>query len=254
MLIAGLGDVHGRWREAFALVEAACAQAGVAPAELAAVFQVGDAEPQRTQQETDQVPVPAKYRKLGDCGELVRGELAVPAPVWFIAGNHEPFEALDRQGPGPWAPGLTYLGRSGRVTIGGLDVAFLSGVYGESTFRASAATGQRPSRGRPGGHYTAAELATVRAALADGGRPDLLITHAWPAGLGPAGDQRVRDLIDAYQPVLTLHGHHHVPHAATLGATTTACLAIVGYRYGNPLAAVGLWDIDPTAKTVQRLL
>ncbi|MCL2483405.1 MAG: hypothetical protein FWF43_08365 [Propionibacteriaceae bacterium] len=66
MLIAALGDVHGKWREAMALVESACSHAGVTTTELTAILQVGDAEPLRNKNEAAQVIDPAKYRKLGD--------------------------------------------------------------------------------------------------------------------------------------------------------------------------------------------
>jgi hypothetical protein len=85
---------------------------GVESSGLAAIFQVGDAEPQRTEGEAAQVPGPAKYRKLGDFAEVVSGEIAVPVPLYFIAGNHQPFGTLDAdgglvEGRGQWGPNVT---------------------------------------------------------------------------------------------------------------------------------------------------
>ncbi|MDR2973509.1 MAG: metallophosphoesterase [Propionibacteriaceae bacterium] len=262
MLIAGLGDVHGHWREALALVDAACAKAGLAATDLGAIFQVGDAEAQRTQAEADQVPGPAKYRKLGGFHEVVDGEVVFPAPVFFIAGNHEPFPALDADGgcatgAGEWGPSVTYLGRAGGAEIEGLRLAFLSGIYGERTFREVGEGKPRPITGKRAGHYIPGEVEKVSGALVRGA--DVLLTHDWPTGIadvghfGPTGDERIRMLIEEGQPLLSLHGHMHCAASTVIGATQVECLAIVGYHSGDPLAAVGVWDIDPVGRTVRRL-
>jgi len=91
-----------------------------------------------------------------------------------------------------------------------------------------------------------------------GGGVDVLITHDWPTGINgadipePRGDDNVRTIIDDFQPALSLHGHMHRPAFAVSGQTNVACLARVGYRHGNPMAAVGLWDINPDAHTATR--
>ena len=98
VLIAALGDVHGQWRQAAGLVISAYAQAGVEPSYLAMILQVGDAEPLRSEAEIVQVPGPKHYRKLGDFPEVMSGDIVIPAPTFFIAGNHEPFASLDAGG------------------------------------------------------------------------------------------------------------------------------------------------------------
>ena len=63
---------------------------------------------------------------------LEPGDLA--APVLFIGGNHEPFEMLDiaamksRTVPIPWGNNVYHLGRAGAMTVGGLNIAWLSGI------------------------------------------------------------------------------------------------------------------------------
>jgi Icc-related predicted phosphoesterase len=262
MMIAALGDVHGKWREAMDLVDAACASAGIGPGELTAIFQVGDAEPQRDEVEAAQVPGPAKYRKLGDFADVAAGEIVVPAPLYFIAGNHEPFGVLDADGglaagKGRWGPNVTYLGRAGLVEVAGLRVGFLSGIFGEGTFRRAQEGALRFRTGKHATHYLPSELEAVRSATADG--VDVLLTHDWPTGVadvghfGATGDERVRALIEDRQPVLSLHGHMHRPGSAVVAGTQVECLAIVGYRSGDPMAAVGVWDIDPSARTATRM-
>jgi hypothetical protein len=111
--------------------------------------------------------------------------------------------------------------------------------------------------GRRAGHYTPAELAKTREALAQGAH--VLVAHDWPVGVseasrfGVSGDKNIRALIDRHQPLLSLHGHMHRPESAVFGRTRVECLAIVGYRSGDPLAAVGIWDIDTDCGAVRRL-
>ncbi len=260
MLIAALGDVHGKWRRALTLVEWACADVGVATSDLAAVFQVGDAEALRSDDEVAQVPGPSKYRKLGDYAQVLDGTILVPAPLYFIAGNHEPFAALDSDGGlvaghGRWGPGVTYLGRAGAVMIDGLRVGFLSGIWGERTSDPRARPHQRT--GREAGHYSAAELATALRATEQGGF-DVLITHDWPAGLPvergcTVGDTNVRRLAEASRAALSLHGHMHISHRGMIGVTEVACLSQVGRRGQNPLDAVGIWQISADGSPARRL-
>ena len=261
MIIAGLGDVHGKWREAMALVETACAQAGIQASELAFILQVGDAEALRDEADAGQVIGPAKYRKLGDFPEVISGDIVVPAPLYFIAGNHEPYAALDAdgglvEGAGMWGPGVTYLGRSGVVEIAGLRVGFLSGIFGEHAYRLSEADSLKRRLGRQAAHYTAQELDKLRVALNAG--VDILVTHDWPTDVaeaghfGPPGDVRIRKLIEGYKPILSLHGHMHTPASAVIGDTQVECLAIVGF-HGDPMAAVGIWSLGREERTAEKL-
>jgi len=263
MLIAALGDVHGHWGEAAALVETACAAGGVAPADLTAILQVGDAEALRSEAEIDQVPGPSKYRKLGDFVDVVTGNVVIPAPLYFIAGNHEPFAALDAdggllEGHGQMGPNVTYLGRAGLVTIGGLRVGFLSGIWGESTYQRAQDNRLKFRDGRHASHYLPSELADARKAM--GGGVDVFLAHDWPTGITGAdipdlrGDEHIQAIIDDFQPMLSLHGHMHMPASATFGNTHVTCLARVGDRHGNPMAAVGLWDINTGARIAKRLV
>ena len=262
VLIAALGDVHGRWREAADLVLAACVAAGVSPHDVSMILQTGDAEPLRSEAEIGQVPGPAKYRRLGDFPDVLSGTITMPAPLYFIAGNHEPFAALDSDGGlvtghGEWRPSVTYLGRAGAVTIDGLRVGFLSGIYGESTYLRSA-DGVQSRRGKHASHYTKQDFDQAQSAVHEG--VDVLITHDWPSGItdelgryGEIGDPRIRTLIESSGAMLSLHGHMHIARRALIGRTQVACLAIVGGTSPDPLSAVGIWNIDHAGRSAGRL-
>jgi len=264
MLVAALGDVHGRWREAAGLVVSACAQAGADPGDLAMILQVGDAEPLRSEEELAMVHGPAKYRRLGDFPDVMSGDIVMPAPVYFIAGNHEPFAALDADGGlagggGEWGPGVTYLGRAGAATVDGLRIGFLSGVFGESTLGRSGDGRLQHRTGKHATHYTVEEYEAALAAVTAG--VDVLMTHDWPSGItdspghfGEIGDARVRTLVESSGAILSLHGHMHYARRAVIGSTEVACLAIVGSYSSDPLAPVGLWDIDRTGRQATRIV
>jgi len=264
MLIAALGDVHGQWRLAADLVVSACARAGIEPTDLAMILQVGDAEPLRSEDEITQVPGPKHHRKLGDFVDVVSGDIVMPAPLLFVAGSHEPFAVLDAdggliQGHGMLAPSVTYLGRAGAVTIDGLRIGFLSGIHGEATYRRSSDGTLTHRVGKHAAHYTAQEYEDALAAVRPG--VDVLLTHDWPSGIserpghiGEVGDVRVRTLIESSGALLSLHGHMHFAHRAVIGATEVACLAIVGGYSSDPFASVGLWDINPAGRTINRLV
>jgi len=227
------------------------------------ILQTGDAEPLRSEAEVGQVPGPAKYRRLGDFPDVISGAITMPAPVYFIAGNHEPFAALDADGGlvtghGEWGPSVSYLGRAGAVTIDGLKIGFLSGIYGESTYLRSEDGSLRRRTGKHASHYTAQEYEQVQAAVHEG--IDVLVTHDWPSGItdetghyGEIGDPRVRTLIESSGAMLSLHGHMHIARRALISRTQVACLAIVGGSSSDPLAAVGIWNIDHAGRSAGRL-
>src|ERR1035437_8718183 len=133
-LILVLGDVHGHWDIAAEHMRVAREVHG----RLDAVFCVGDAQPFRNESEVSGMHCPSKYRTIGEFPRVVSGEIHLAAPVWFIGGNHEPWPALDANGPGEWVPGVTFLGRAGATDVLGLRVAFLSGIYSETVSEGTA--------------------------------------------------------------------------------------------------------------------
>jgi hypothetical protein len=73
------------------------------------------------------------------------------------------------------------------------------------------------------------------------------------AGSASPATPNIRALIDQHRRLLSLHGHMHRPASAIFGRTQVECLAITGYRTGDPLSAVGIWDINPAAGAATRL-
>ncbi len=97
------------------------------------VLAVGDVEPNRGYEDHLGVVGPPRYRKVGDFSRVASGDITLGAPLYFIAGNHDPYPALDQAGAGEWAPGVWWLGRWGITKFQDINVGFLSDIYSHPT-------------------------------------------------------------------------------------------------------------------------
>ncbi|WP_219471151.1 metallophosphoesterase family protein [Nonomuraea rhizosphaerae] len=247
MKFAIVGDIHANFAKADALVRR---HAGG----VEAIFSVGDAEPNRSEEESLGVAGPAKYRKVGDFPEFAAGWRSMSAPVYFIGGNHEPWPALDAQGAGEWAPGFHFLGRSGVREVGGLRVAFLSGIHSRHFSEPDVPPAITPERLKEYGYFTRPQVEELLR-QARGKSVDLLLTHEWPSGLSylhrgdtPVGRERVRELTDRLRPQVHACGHMHAPFRERVGNTDVICLSQV--IHGTDAIAVLELLPDGTLKEV----
>ncbi|MDP9092373.1 MAG: metallophosphoesterase [Actinomycetota bacterium] len=173
------------------------------------------------------------------CGDLPFDYLAylmdaLDVPLVFVPGNHDPDlsgYANSRNGlvlragmptAAPWPPGAT--NADARVVdVMGLRIAGLGGSLRYSD-------GPNQYSERQFAHR--ARLLRARAwwCMRDGVRPDVLITHAPPRGVGDADDaahrgvQAMHGLVAALTPPLVLHGHVHpygpLPRPLRLGSAS----------------------------------
>ncbi len=120
-----VGDIHGRFEVLAEALDVARRRWG----QFDFVLAVGDVEPNRGYEDHLGVVGPSRYRKVGDFPRVVAGDITLGAPLYFIAGNHDPYPALDQAGAGEWAPGVWWLGRSGITRVRKVNVGFVSGIY-----------------------------------------------------------------------------------------------------------------------------
>lgn len=199
-----IGDVHGHWAAVIEAINEATEILGHAPD---MVLQVGDAEALRNESELEMVKQPQKYSTLGDFSLLRDGELA--CPVYFIAGNHEPYQALDKVEesavpPIPWGPNVFYLGRAGAAELQGLNISWLSGIYRQTMFD------KRGNGKKSNYHYISSDLEKTKLEAKELGRVDVLVTHDWPQGIQQGrGKEHILDLNVALHPQFHVCGHHH---------------------------------------------
>ena len=218
-----IGDVHGQWHCVIDAISEATDILGHAP-DL--VLQVGDAEALRNETDLATVHVPAKYRSMGTFSALAPGDLA--CPVYFIAGNHEPYEMLDMAEmdsqplPIPWGPNVFYLGRAGATELHGLNIAWLSGIE-RSVMLPVRNTGKKERT-----YYLKNEVELAKRKGMMLGDIDVVITHDWPSGLRDGkGTALIRGITELLQPQLHVCGHMHSSHQATIGKTAVHALNAV---------------------------
>ncbi len=229
-----IGDVHGQWDCVVEAISSATDILGHVP-DL--VLQVGDAEALRTEEDLATVHVPNKYRSMGMFSALEPGDLK--SPVYFIGGNHEPYEMLDIAAmnsntlPIPWGPNVYYLGRSGAMSIGGLNIAWLSGIErGEMLPARNIGKKERT-------YYLESEVELAKSKGSMLGDIDVVITHDWPSGIREGkGTALIRSITEKLEPQLHVCGHMHTHHEAVIGKTHVHALNAVpsaimdDHRYG----------------------
>ncbi len=244
MRIAIFGDIHGQW---IAFREAILALNAEAPLDV--VLQVGDAQPIRDELDLSYLPVPKRYRALGDYA-LLDGPW--PIPTLFIGGNHEPFNVLEAIPEGGLLqPNLEYLGRGGCLTIGDLRIAGLSGVLSPRAIdRPRLSWPFLPQQAREASYYRRADLAKVAAS----GKVDILLLHEWPTQMENArsadwprhwekvGSEPLGELVDSLRPTFVFCGHMH--HAAKVMAGPSTIIALDRFKIGAD-SAVAILETEP---------
>lgn len=213
------GDLHGRIRAMYAYARAWAESAG-RPVE--AILQVGDfgVFPDPTILDEKKV---GKYG-VGDYSELVEEGWKAPIPTYFCKGNNEDFDALRN----PLLPGLTCVPDGEVIALGTSSVAFVGGGWAPKSYASK--------EGKPN-HIS--RPAVERLVNADF---DILICHEAPAGtrlpgkIYAVGAPPLRELIEARQPRLAIHGHHHLAGERTIGETRVVALDL--FRPSKPESAV----------------
>lgn len=259
---AAVGDVHGHFGSMVRLLQAAERKRGIL---LEFVLQVGDLEPVRDEAGLATVAAPSKYRHMGDFPAVASGRLALPWPVYFIGGNHEPHGFLEQMmDGGEVAPNCHYLGRVFSGPLHGLSVAGLSGIFSERWHDQP-----RPVFGQVSNvslkRWTYFCQADVDRLLrqCSGHAVDVLLLHDWPRGVvTPANLGRLRRrnpriqintvgneagaiLVEALRPKLVLCGHMHLPLVATLSCQSgqqvpVRCLASTA----EELESIAIFEVD----------
>lgn len=248
MDILSVGDIHGKTKHLYGLVERQ---------DPDLCLQVGDLEPIRNEGDMNQIATPSKYRSMGQFKDLYDDERPFPAPTYFVAGNHEPWGYLDRHDPtltsanGELLPNLFYVGRYGVVEHDGVTIAGLSGNYGQTTYETHSDERQAwcerndYQARKASSHFRYDEVVSLLDQC-EGRDVDVLLTHEWPDGLitrdeaetmaddAPDhitaerildyGVEPVRTLLDSIKPEYHFCGHVHHRLHRTIGDTDVICL------------------------------
>jgi hypothetical protein len=244
------GDLHGRILPAFRLAQAWEREHGT---RLDGLLQVGDLgyfpDPSRldgaTARHAADDPLELGASLIAgpsrEADAVFRGEGGPPPPLWFTAGNHEDFDALDeREGGGRRAAsfavdayGLVRCIRDGRVETlpGPLRVGAAWGIDD----RAPNARRRTPERGR---------IRDRSLTALAGSAFDVLLSHDGPrdAVLAGSGSEGLGALIGLARPSFAFFGHYGSRFGrveAITGGTQVYHLAGFEMRRGGSCAEEG---------------
>jgi len=188
--------------------------------------------------------IPPRRRHRSSFRDYVNGKASFPKPVFFVKGNHEHFQLLDKatdrisdSEPVPLADNLFYIPNGRVVTLQGVVVAALGGNYSSACYR-------RPRGGLRRRHFSAGEIEMI---LKWPGKVDVLLTHDVGEGMIPGFRNLSQELLDfglRLRPTWWVHGHFHCYHEDDLGFTKVVGLdAIHGQENSSKII-----DIEPMGR------
>jgi Icc-related predicted phosphoesterase len=173
---------------------------------------------------------------VGDVADAEGRYEPMPAPLYWIKGNNENFDAIAaRELP----PSLHYVPNATLVEISGIRIVGLGGTFAPTVYEMPAAELPHPKKSSA----KATELADRRRhfvreeveACTRMTDVDVLLTHEAPrpfrVGRIDAGKTPINEVLGAMKPRLHLFGHHHRFQQADLKGVTSVCLDLVGRSY-----------------------
>ncbi|TYZ67453.1 hypothetical protein PybrP1_011386, partial [[Pythium] brassicae (nom. inval.)] len=126
--VAVVGCAHGLLDDIYATVRFVNELEPERPVEL--LLCCGDFECMRNARDLATLACPPKYRAMHAFHAYYSGARVAPVLTLFVGGNHEASGYLSELHYGGWvAPNMFYLGAAGAVSVAGLRVAGLSGIY-----------------------------------------------------------------------------------------------------------------------------
>ena len=177
---------------------------------------------------------------VGDVADDQGRYEALPAPLYWIKGNNESFDAI---AAGVFPGNLHYLPNGIAIEIAGLRVAGLGGTFAPTLYDTPAAGLPHPRTGTAKAtaladrrrHFVREEVEACKAL----GAVDVFMSHEAPrpyfAGSGPrrndAGKTAVNEVLAALRPRLHLFGHHHRFTEQERQGVKSVGLELVGESY-----------------------
>jgi Icc-related predicted phosphoesterase len=181
----------------------------------------------------------------------------VPAPLYWIKGNNEAFDYLERV----TAPNLFYIPNGVPVRVEGVSVIGIGGTHAPSWYDTDPSALPHPRKGTMKAtaladkrrHFVRSEVEAAKAAGGGAGAGrggiDVLLTHEAPrpfrVGRMDAGKTPINELIAAIRPRLHLFGHHHRFAEQEVQGTRSICLDLVSRSY--LLIDTATWEYEKSA-------
>jgi lariat debranching enzyme len=188
--VAVVGCAHGMLDDIYATVQFVNEMDPARPVEL--LLCCGDFECMRNTRDLETLACPPKYRAMHAFHEYYSGAKQVPVLTVFVGGNHEASSYLHDLHYGGWvAPNMFYLGAAGCITVGGLRIAGLSGIYKPQDYTAGRHEREPYDNGTMRSIYHVREVEVFQLShlqRQDPTRLDVFLSHDWPRGIEQYGD------------------------------------------------------------------
>lgn len=185
MRVAVEGCAHGDLLSIYTALQETEAATGVT---VDLLICCGDFQAVRNEQDLDCVAVPPKFRTINNFYKYYSGELEAPVLTLFFGGNHEASNHLHQLPHGGWvAPKIYYMGNAGVVTIGGLRIAGISGIWSPGDYRRGRFERPPYDRSSMRSCYHVREFDQFRLMQLTG-KVDIVVSHDWPRNIYHYGD------------------------------------------------------------------
>ncbi|GAB9467879.1 Lariat debranching enzyme b [Globisporangium polare] len=196
MKVALVGCTHGELDAIYAHIEELNAAAALgSPSErVKLLLCCGDFESLRNSNDLKCKACPPKYRHMNAFPEYYSGEKRASVLTIFIGGNHEASNSLQELHYGGWvAPHIFYLGAAGVISVGGLRIAGISGIYQAKHYHKGHFERAPYSKDAVKSVYCVREFEIYQLShLAAGDkqlrRLDAFLSHDWPTHIENHGD------------------------------------------------------------------
>ena len=173
---------------------------------------------------------------VGDVADAQGRYEPMPAPLYWIKGNNENFDAI---AAGDLPAHLHHVPNATLVEISGIRIVGLGGTFAPTVYDTPAAELPHPRKGSAKAteladrrrHFVREEVERCKR-MTD---VDVLLTHEAPrpfrVGRVDAGKTPINEVLAAMKPRLHLFGHHHRFEQADLKGIRSVCLDLVGRSY-----------------------
>jgi uncharacterized protein len=173
---------------------------------------------------------------VGDVADEHGRYEALPAPLYWIKGNNENFDAI---AAGDLPEALHFVANARPAVIDGLRVLGLGGTLAPTWYETPAGDLPHPKKGTAKAteladkrrHFVRAEVESCKQAQ----NVDVLLTHEAPrpfkVGHIEAGKAPINEVLAAVKPRLHFFGHHHRFAERDHQGTRSVCLDLVSRSY-----------------------
>ncbi|EDV96289.1 lariat debranching enzyme [Drosophila grimshawi] len=233
MKIAIEGCAHGELERIYETIEGIEKERNI---KIDLLLCCGDFQSTRNLTDLQTMAVPRKYMDMCSFYKYYSGELVAPILTIFIGGNHEASNYLQELPYGGWvAPNIYYLGYAGVVTVNGIRIAGISGIYKGHDFLRGHHEFPPYSDKTCRSVYHVRQLEVFRLRQLSG-KVDIFMSHDWPRGIqeygnkaqllrfkphfkddvesGQLGSRPLEELLKAVQPTYWFAAHLHCKFAA----------------------------------------